>query len=69
MRELLEQNNLHFDFMLTQEDLVNQKKDLRVVADNLKLDLQESALIDDSLAKKIQGQNFIHIQSFDPNNQ
>lgn len=50
------------------EQLVHQKKDLRLVAETIGVDLDNIVLVDDNPKKRVKGQNFIQIVAYDPQN-
>lgn len=45
------------------------RKDLNLVAERIGVEIDGIVLVDDSGKKRVEGQNFMHIKSFDPENQ
>jgi len=65
---MLVERGLIFRQVFYGEQLVQHKKDLRLVAETIGVDLDNIVLVDDNPKKRVKGQNFIQIEAYDPQN-
>lgn len=68
-KKLLTEKGLDFKELFAGEHLVGGRKDLNLVAERIGVEIDGIVLVDDSGKKRVEGQNFMHIKSFDPENQ